>query len=54
VQAVVDNLIDRFPKSEIIQAARIFDPKAVPTLDADCAAYVEGDLVTHLSVFIIC
>ena len=44
MQAVVDNLTGRFPNSEIIQAARIFDPKVVPTLDTDCAAYGEGDL----------
>ena len=44
IQGVVDNLTARFPSSEIIQEARIFDPKVVPSLDADCAAYGEGDL----------
>ena len=44
VQAVVNNLTSRFPSSEIIQAARIFNPKAVPSSNAHCAAYGEGDL----------
>ena len=42
VQAVVDNLKARFPHS---QAAKIFDPKAIPKLDNDCAAYGEDDIL---------
>ena len=42
VQAIVNNLTARFP---IIQAARIFDPAAVPGSDTDCAAYGESDLL---------
>lgn len=55
VQAVVDNLVARFPSSEIIQAVKIFDPKTVPSSDADCAAYGESDLqllTTQYSSFV--
>jgi len=45
VQAVVDNLTARFPHSEIIRAAKIFNPKSVPSSDADCVAYGESDLL---------
>jgi len=33
-----------FSHSEIIQATKIFNPKSVPSSDADCAAYGESDL----------
>ena len=45
VQAIVNNLAAQFPSSNVIQAARIFDPTAVPTSDTDCAAYGESDLM---------
>ena len=44
-QAIVNNLTAHFPSSDIIQAARIFDPAAVPGSDTDCAAHGEGDLL---------
>ena len=52
---MVDNLTARFPSSKIIQAVKMFDPKAVSSLDTDCAAYREDDLqvlTIHYSSFI--
>ncbi|XP_065892733.1 zinc finger protein 862-like [Dysidea avara] len=51
VQAIVNNLTARFPSSDIIQAARIFDPAAVPGSDTDCAAYGERDLLLLTSQY---
>ena len=51
VQAIVNNLTARFPSSDIIQAARIFDPAAVPGSDTDCAAYGESDLLLLTSQY---
>ena len=45
VQAVVDNLKAQFPHSQLIQAAKVFDPKAILKLDDDCAAYGEDDIL---------
>ena len=45
VQAVVDNLKARFPHSQLIQEAKVFDPKAIPKLDDDCEAYGEDDIL---------
>ena len=45
----------RFPNSEVIQAAKIFDPKAIPTSDLDCIAYGETELqvlTTKYSLFV--
>ena len=55
VKAVVDSLTARFTSSEIIQAVKMFDPKAVPSSETDCAVYGEDDLqvlTTHYSSFI--
>ena len=55
VGAIVGNLEARFPNSEVIQAARIFDPKAIPTSDSDCVAYGEAELrvlTTKYSLFV--
>ena len=35
VKAVVDNLMARFPSSELIQAVKLFDPKTVPSSDIE-------------------
>ena len=43
-KAVIENLTNRFPNSEIIQAVRIFDPKVIPCSDSDCAVYGEHEL----------
>ena len=51
VQAVVDNLTACFPSSDIIHAARIFGPAAVPGSNTDCAAYGESDLLLLTSQY---
>ena len=55
VGAILGNLEARFPNSEVIQAARIFDPKAIPTSDSDCIPYGEAELrvlTTKYSLFV--
>ena len=55
VEKILENLKARFPNSELIEAVKIFDPKAVPVSDADCAAYGEKELrllTTHYSTFV--
>ena len=45
----------RLPNSELIEEVKIYDPKAVPVSDADCAAYGEKELqllTTHYSIFV--
>lgn len=55
VEKILENLKARFPNSELIEAVKIFDPKAVPVSDADCAAYGEKELrllTTQYSTFV--
>ena len=51
----MENLEARFPSNQVIQAARIYDPKAVSTLDSDCVTYGKAELqvlTTQYSLFI--
>ena len=55
VGAILENLEARFPNSELIQATRIFDPKAIPTSDSDFIPYGEAELrvlTTKYSLFV--